>query len=148
MKRRKIYLAVIFIFVLSFEFAQAQTQPDTSHAFLDDFPSHISNSDSLGIEITIKQYRLFLNQTRYILRINDISLPSGGLFDVKKSNYWSTPHKEHRTGKQADIGVKGIDKKNECVDISEDIIVPLIKENTGNKLLIHRGSSAHYHIRY
>lgn len=45
------------------------------------------------------------------LNINDISLPSGGLFDVKKSNYWSTPHKEHRTGKQADIGVKDIDKK-------------------------------------
>lgn len=49
MKRRKIYLAVIFIFVLSFQFTQAQTQPDTSHAFLDDFPSDIRHPDSSEI---------------------------------------------------------------------------------------------------
>ena len=47
MKKRITCLAVLLIFISSFGFVNAQTQPDTSHAFLDDFPSDIRHPDSL-----------------------------------------------------------------------------------------------------
>ena len=37
----------------------------------------------------------------YKLRINDMSLPYGGPFDI--SNDWDVPHQTHRNGKSADI---------------------------------------------
>lgn len=46
------------------------------------------------------------------LRINDMSLENGGLFDFK--NNWSPPHKSHRTGTNADIGFKAIGPNGEC----------------------------------
>lgn len=36
-----------------------------------------------------------------MLSVNDMSLPKGGLFDIKGN--WSTPHKSHREGRDADI---------------------------------------------
>ncbi|MDZ7806093.1 MAG: T9SS type A sorting domain-containing protein [Gracilimonas sp.] len=49
MKKKITCQAVLLIFISSLGFAQAQTQPDTSHAFLDDFPSDIRHPDSLEI---------------------------------------------------------------------------------------------------
>jgi len=39
-----------------------------------------------------------------ILRINDMSLPEGGLFDI--GNNWAPDHFEHRFGRNADISFK------------------------------------------
>ena len=41
------------------------------------------------------------NRTREAMRINDISLSFGGLFDIDGS--WRNPHDSHRTGKDVDI---------------------------------------------
>lgn len=38
---------------------------------------------------------------KYRIRINDMSLPSGGPFDI--ANNWDTPHQTHREGVSADI---------------------------------------------
>lgn len=101
------------------------------------------NSDIRAIS---KDYFVVDNQIK--LRINDLSLEWGGIFDI--DNEWTDPHFEHRIGKQADIGMKGMPNQSglsECPQISEDIIVPIIERHTSAKLLIHRGSKPHYHIR-
>jgi hypothetical protein len=41
------------------------------------------------------------NKTREVMRLNDISLPFGGLFDINGN--WEKPHDSHRTGKDIDI---------------------------------------------
>jgi hypothetical protein len=54
----------------------------------------------------------YSNMTTLPLSINDMSLPKGGLFDIK-SNYVS-PHTWHRTGQSADINKPaGIDCRND-----------------------------------
>lgn len=40
----------------------------------------------------------------YVLRINDISLPYGGLFDINGT--WKPPHNSHRTGEDVDVGTE------------------------------------------
>ena len=50
------------------------------------------------------------------LRINDMSLENGGLFDV--NNNWNIPHKSHRIGTNADIGFRAINSDSECTDIN------------------------------
>jgi len=52
------------------------------------------------------------------LRINDMSLESGGLFDIDINNNWNTPHKSHRVGTNADIGFRAINSDSECTDIN------------------------------
>lgn len=47
-----------------------------------------------------------LRETGIFLRVNDMSLPKGGLFDF--NNNWRTPHITHRVGRHADIGFEGI----------------------------------------
>jgi hypothetical protein len=41
------------------------------------------------------------NDKKCFIRINDMSLPSGGPFDI--ANNWDTPHQTHREGVSADI---------------------------------------------
>lgn len=47
-----------------------------------------------------------LRETGILLRVNDMSLPLGGLFDI--DNNWISPHDGHRVGLEVDIGVQGI----------------------------------------
>lgn len=47
-----------------------------------------------------------LRETGILLRVNDMSLPLGGLFDI--DNNWMSPHSGHRVGLEVDIGVQGI----------------------------------------
>lgn len=46
------------------------------------------------------------------LVITDISLPKGGLLDVNQD--WSTPHKTHRRGTDADISAKSVPTNRIC----------------------------------
>ena len=43
----------------------------------------------------------YYEENKGTLRINDISLIGGGLFDIKAN--WSSPHKSHRVGKNVDV---------------------------------------------
>jgi murein endopeptidase len=56
---------------------------------------------------------------RVRLRINDMSLPHGGLFDVNGN--WLTDHREHREGINADIGYNGLDSLNQAVQMIQPI---------------------------
>jgi hypothetical protein len=64
---------------------------------------HVENhngSENLNAKVSILAESVF-NDSSYVLRINDVSLPSGGLFDI--NNNWSTPHSGHRVGVDVDI---------------------------------------------
>lgn len=77
------------------------------------------------------------------LRINDMSLKFGGRFDI--GNNWRGSHKEHRKGINADIGIKGLNITNQCVDISIRDLESIIWEKT----LIrpkYETDPPHYHI--
>lgn len=61
-------------------------------------------SDTINkLEKIAKEY---FNRSGRILSVNDLSLPDGGLFDLKAD--WSPPHKTHRTGTDADINRGGV----------------------------------------
>lgn len=76
------------------------------------------------------------------LRVNDMSLKWGGLFDF--NNNWSPPHKSHRTGTNADIGFKAIGPDGGCKrDTNLKILRRVIIKYTGKIPLKETG---HYHI--
>ncbi len=81
------------------------------------------------------------------LRINDMSLPSGGLFDV--SGNWQTDHKEHREGVNADIGYTGLDSLNQYVQVDTTDIQSIIRKKTNQKPVHHRPGgqvAPHFHM--
>lgn len=80
-----------------------------------------------------------------ILRVNDMSLIYGGLFDT--GNNWRVAHKEHRLGKEADIGKNGINQATACVALERDLMLALINDHTTGAVYEHGGSAPHYHIR-
>ncbi|MBI4824151.1 MAG: hypothetical protein HY805_07995 [Nitrospirae bacterium] len=96
--------------------------------------------------------------TPYInLRVNDMSLPGGGAFDVY--NHWladtTAPqckqkghgHCTHRLGINADIGFVGWEfmslDNNRCVGLDKKVLFKIIRDVTGIPPYIH---SDHYHI--
>ncbi len=89
------------------------------------------------------------------LRINDMSLVYGGLFDAShnepppKNRPWLPPHSDHRIGVNADIGYKGMNAQNQCVDIDTTHIKKIIWDKTKKRPVNHRppGPPApHFHI--
>ncbi|MDE3058448.1 MAG: penicillin-insensitive murein endopeptidase [Bacteroidota bacterium] len=76
------------------------------------------------------------------LRINDMSLPWGGLFDI--NNDWSTPHAEHRVGINADIGFNGIGENDGCTPLNKHDLLGQISKYTNGTPYIE---GDHYHIR-
>ena len=80
------------------------------------------------------------------LRINDMSLPLGGLFDFENS--WQVPHREHRVGRNADIGFSGIGSNGRCIErLNLQRLSEIIETYTDDDPYTHRGDSPHYHIR-
>jgi hypothetical protein len=86
------------------------------------------------------------------LRINDISLKYGGLFDASHNSQpnprpWMTPHREHRIGINADIGVQGINAQNQCVNLDTTQVKKVMEDKTGKEPLRHYPPEPpHYHI--
>jgi len=76
------------------------------------------------------------------LRINDMSLEYGGLFDT--GNNWQTPHREHRRGVNADVGFTGISANQQCVGINRRQLLGIITDFTSGPTLVE---DDHYHIR-
>jgi len=75
------------------------------------------------------------------LRINDMSLVYGGLFDT--NNNWRIPHRSHREGHHVDIGFNGINQDDECEMQLNRIQLEWIIDNYSNARLIEGN---HYHI--
>jgi len=78
------------------------------------------------------------------LRINDISLVNGGIFDI---NYnWKPPHNEHREGKNVDIGAvtyEGSSVSKEQIEICLDRI------GAKNYVsILYEPEPAHFHLTY
>jgi hypothetical protein len=73
-----------------------------------------------------------VKDTGILLRINDMSLPQGGLFDIQ--NNWRTPHRKHRVGLNADIGFAGV-RHGQCVPYSRDVLRRVIQLVTKQKPL-------------
>jgi hypothetical protein len=80
------------------------------------------------------------------LRINDISLEYGGLFDV--GNNWNPPHSGHRLGNNTDIGYSGIDENGQCVQFDQDVknnLFQIIRDKLNKEPYLE---SDHFHTRY
>ena len=80
------------------------------------------------------------NSTR--IRINDISLPYGGKFDINGS--WSGGHEAHRSGRNTDISAYGVDENNDRVDINLIQMRSIIRNRTGIDPLFH--DPPHFHV--
>ncbi len=76
------------------------------------------------------------------LRINDMSLEYGGLFDI--NNNWQTPHRGHRIGENADIAFIGINRDNECENLNIRRLERLVRIHTQNEPVMEGN---HYHIK-
>jgi hypothetical protein len=80
------------------------------------------------------------------LRINDMSLEYGGLFDT--GNRWrqglGDAHAEHRIGENADIGFTGIDQQNKRANIRRVILLRIIRNFARGRTVEH---DDHFHIR-
>jgi len=80
------------------------------------------------------------------LRINDISIEWGGLFDTM--NDWilhpDTTHGEHRVGRSADVGTSGLNRVGTCVNINRALLLGFINRFTTDVVFPHND---HYHAR-
>jgi len=82
------------------------------------------------------------------IRVNDMSLVYGGMFDWV--NLWGADHTEHREGKHADLAyVKGLNPQGSCTDIEnqKDDLKTLIDTYTTDETYTHTTGNPHYHIR-
>lgn len=84
--------------------------------------------------------RSLVETTGILPRINDMSLPQGGLFDV--NNTWGSPHRTHRTGRDVDIGFTGV-QDGRCVTFEAEDLRDTIEEATGKVPL---GEGDHFHV--
>jgi len=84
--------------------------PDSSHYIKVRSPdsSHVDEVAFAGTELMIeaitvlaKEYNLLSEDLNYILSVNDMSLPMGGVFDLHDN--WTRPHSSHRFGTDADL---------------------------------------------
>lgn len=84
--------------------------PDSSH--VDAVAFAASELMILAIDALAKAYNRLSGDKNFILSVNDISLPMGGILDLK--NDWQYPHKSHRGGLDADLNKR---PGNSAVDI-------------------------------
>jgi hypothetical protein len=70
-----------------------------------------------------------LQETGILLRVNDMSLPRGGLFDIR--NDWRTSHLTHRVGRNVDLGFHGI-RNGVCTDYETQRLRTVIQRKTRN----------------
>jgi hypothetical protein len=97
-----------------------------------------------GTETLIAKVRaladIVYRDSAYVLRINDISLPWGGVFDIQ--NNWSTPHSGHRVGVNVDIDEIDTNKK----EIDLKYFQEKVENPPFNGRLRNEGN--HFHITF
>lgn len=82
------------------------------------------------------------NATGGLIRVNDMSLVSGGTFDFE--NTWRPPHFGHRRGREVDLGFRGVTTGGACLNFNVTQLRNLIRQVTG----VFPGVEAdHYHVR-
>lgn len=81
-----------------------------------------------------------LQETGILLRVNDMSLVRGGLFDIR--NNWISPHSGHRIGLNADIGFSGV-RNGACVDYDRQRLEETVREVNRRRPRIE---SDHFHV--
>jgi len=74
------------------------------------------------------------------VRINDISLIWGGLFDIKAN--WASPHRSHRIGKNVDVD----DISAEGKVITERSLRKVIRDLRLNVTILNEGN--HFHLTF
>jgi hypothetical protein len=84
----------------------------------------------------------FIGNDSTKLRINDISLSNGGIFDI--NNNWKAPHNSHRVGTQFDLGIDTINKSGECFEKTNPHQIEDEIRNT--TLEITLTYNTHYHV--
>ena len=114
------------------------TPPEVPHAQ----NINVSSEMASAIEEIARQYFEETDGTR--IRVNDASLPFGGLFDVSSSSPWQRPHAEHRNGNQADIGFTAVSAIDTCVGTDRTLLNELIENETNAPTFVHND---HFHIR-
>lgn len=110
-------------------------------------PDFLDNHNHYGTETLINALQSIASD--YIsshpdirIRINDMSLPSGGKFDI--NGFWWGGHAEHRLGKNADVSAIGINQSNQLVDLNINEMRIIIRFRTGIDPLFH--NPPHFHI--
>ncbi|MDZ4338638.1 MAG: hypothetical protein U1B94_00315 [candidate division NC10 bacterium] len=83
-----------------------------------------------------------LQQTGILLRVNDMSLPPGGLFDI--DNNWRTNHKTHRVGRHVDIGFSGV-RNGVCTAYNLRDLRAAIRDATKRDPELELGAQPHFH---
>ena len=79
------------------------------------------------------------------LKLNDSSLPKGGLFDINAN--WHPDHAAHRYGNNTDIRTAGGDAlSNLRLNAIEGIWMHLIGQRGQAGLIKHTGAKPHYHL--
>ncbi|MEW5767956.1 MAG: hypothetical protein AB1797_10095 [bacterium] len=80
-------------------------------------PAHPDNhygtsTTNNALEIVAREYAFLYSGSQ--LRYNDMSLMYGGLFDIGPpyGSLWHTPQREHRAGRNVDVGIVSIGRQN------------------------------------
>lgn len=84
-------------------------------------------------------YLRYAEQSSPLLAVNDISLETGGLFDVNAN--WTRPHAEHRIGVVADLRVVPVQRIAALRRMLQDV------EILGRVLIHVPPDPPHWHIR-
>jgi hypothetical protein len=82
------------------------------------------------------------SKKKYKLRYNDMSIRSGGPFDI--GNDWNVPHQNHRAGKSIDIDDSTLSSNGKLIRISEEKMVEWLKAVVSEYSIKDEGD--HYHV--
>ncbi|MGB9601025.1 MAG: hypothetical protein ACPL7I_10770 [Myxococcota bacterium] len=104
--------------------------------------NHYGNPEFIdAIQKIARKYKEYYKQR---LRINDISLEYGGLFDIY--NNWMPPHKTHRQGKNVDISAVSVEggmiNKNDLIDVINELGL------SEQVRILYEENPPHYHLTY
>lgn len=86
--------------------------PGVHYTLVGDTPQHPQNHNgTLNVNSRMGDIaQQFYQQTSIRIRINDMSLNWGGLFDIGRPYgvFWQSPHNEHRWGLNVDVGTSNL----------------------------------------
>lgn len=100
-----------------------QRRPDLNHT---DSNAYYGTADTLFYLANLANYYQLLSGN--LLSVNDMSLPKGGIFDVRGD--WTHPHALHRVGTSADINkTDGDCLKNKTLKQAVDTIMPPLSKS-------------------
>ena len=88
--------------------------------------------------------RTYYDSTTHRLKINDISLPYGGLYDINGD--WRRPHDTHRLGTNVDVSYKVLNGAGGEVDIDKELFELIVYEIGGDPR--REDLRNHFHVTF